>query len=143
MKIVVSACLLGEHCKYNGGTNESKKLKALLRGHEVIAVCPEVMGGLPTPRVPVERSGGVAVNRDGVDVDREFRLGAQRALEQAKSFSASLAILQSRSPSCGVGKIYDGSFSGTLIDGNGIFTEQLMQEGICVKDIRDVEKHGL
>lgn len=143
MRIVVSACLMGECCKYNGGSNESKTLKKLLQGHEVIAVCPEVMGGLTIPRVPVELCNGVAVNREGVNVDSAFRKGAQRAVEQAKGFSASLAILQSRSPSCGVGKIYDGSFSGRLIDGNGIFVEQLMREGICVKDIRDVEENGL
>ena len=143
MKVLVSACLLGERCKYNGGSNESQKLKELLAGHKVVMVCPEVMGGLLTPRVPVELRDGAAINRDGVNVDQAFRMGAQKALECAQREKISLAVLQSRSPSCGVGRIYDGSFSGRLIEGNGIFAERLLQEGFCVKDIREVEENGL
>ena len=134
MKVLVSACLLGTSCKYNGGNNESQKLEELLAGHEVVMVCPEVMGGLPTPRVPVELRDGVAVNHDGVNVDQQFRKGAQKALECAQREKISLAVLQSRSPSCGVGHIYDGSFCGRLIEGNGIFAERLLQEGFCVKE---------
>ena len=85
MKVLISACLLGEQCKYNGGSNESQRLKELLEGHQVVAVCPEVMGGLPTPRVPVELRNGTAINRDGVNVDQAFQTGAQKALECAQS----------------------------------------------------------
>lgn len=143
MKILVSACLLGECCKYNGGSNESQRLKELLAGQEVVTVCPEVMGGLPIPRVPVELRDGAAINRDGVNVDQQFQMGAQKALECAQREKISLAVLQSRSPSCGVGRIYDGSFLGRLIEGNGVFAERMLQEGFRVKDVREVEENGL
>ncbi len=143
MKVLVSACLLGYPCKYNGGTNYNEILEKMLFGHEVIAVCPEVMGGLPTPRAPVELKEGVAINADGVNVDDSFRKGAKLALERARNEKVSIAVLQSRSPSCGVNQIYDGSFSGKLIEGHGIFAGMLMKEGICVRDISEVEKKGL
>ena len=113
MKIMVSACLLGENCKYNGGNNYNEKVMEYIKGHEVISVCPEVLGGLPTPRVPSEIVGGVVTTKDGRNVDSEFRLGAEIALKKALEEEVDLVILQSRSPSCGVKQIYDGSFSGT------------------------------
>ena len=127
MKIMVSACLLGENCKYNGGSNYNEKVMEYIKGHEVISVCPEVLGGLPTPRVPSEIVGGVVTTKDGQNVDSEFRLGAEIALTKALEEEVELVILQSRSPSCGVKQIYDGSFSGNKIDGQGIFAKLLKE----------------
>lgn len=138
MTILVSACLLGENCKYNGGSNYSKKVCDFVKGCEVIPVCPEVLGGLPTPRIPSEIAGGVVRNREGVSVDREFRTGAEKALEIAQNHHAELAILQSRSPSCGVKEIYDGTFSGKKIPGQGVFAGMLLRAGIRVLDAEDV-----
>lgn len=134
MKIMVSACLLGENCKYSGGNNRHEKVLAFLNGHEVIPVCPEVMGGLPTPRPPAEIVCGTVINRDGVNVDKEYRRGAERALEIAQREQIDLAILQSRSPSCGVKEIYDGTFSGTRIPGQGVTAKLLADNGFRVMD---------
>lgn len=138
MKIVVSACLLGANCKYNGGNNYSEKLAVFLQGHEVIPVCPEVLGGLPIPRAPAEIVNGVVQTQNGRSVDAEYRLGAERALELALNGGAELAILQSRSPSCGTKQIYDGTFSGNKIPGQGIFARRLTQSGIRMIDIEDL-----
>lgn len=137
MKIMVSACLLGENCKYNGGNNYNEKVMEYIKGHEVISVCPEVLGGLPTPRVPSEIVNGVVTTRDGRDVDSQFRLGAETALKKAIEENVDLVILQSRSPSCGVKQIYDGSFSGTKIDGQGIFAKLLIENNIRMVDVED------
>ena len=136
---MVSACLLGENCKYSGGNNTDERVLAFLEGHEVIPVCPEVMGGLPTPRPPAEIVNGEVINREGVSVDYEYRLGAQKALEIARRENIDLAILQSRSPSCGVKQIYDGTFSGTKISGQGVFAGELIKNGFTVQDREDVE----
>ena len=138
MKILVSGCLLGENCKYNGGNNYSEKVAEYIKGHEVISVCPECLGGLPTPRVPAEIVNGVVTNREGQIVDTEFRKGAEVALEIAKKEQIDLAILQSRSPSCGVKQIYDGTFSGTRIDGQGVFARLLKENGIPMMDVEDL-----
>lgn len=140
MRILVSACLLGTNCKYNGGNNKNEELLRLLEGHEVVPVCPEVEGGLSTPRVPSEIVNGVVTNRDGESVDREFRRGAAICLERALKEKIDFAILQSRSPSCGVGTIYDGSFSGAKISGNGVFAAELINAGIDVRDVADLNK---
>ena len=137
MKIMVSACLLGEKCKYNGGNNRNPGLLHLLSGHKVIPVCPEVLGGLPTPRVPAEIVNGTVINREGVSVDDAFRRGAKKALEMARQEKPDLIILQSRSPSCGVKEIYDGTFSGKLVPGHGIFAELALQAGFRVIDAED------
>ena len=137
MKIMVSACLLGDNCKYNGGNNRSPELLHLLSGHKVIPVCPEVLGGLPTPRVPAEIVNGTVINREGVSVDDAFRRGAKKALEMARQEKPDLIILQSRSPSCGVKEIYDGTFSGKLVPGHGIFAEMALQAGFRVIDAED------
>ena len=129
MKIVVSACLLGENCKYSGGNNRNERLLALLSGHEVIPVCPEVLGGLPVPRVPAEIVDGVVKNRDGLSVDPEFRRGAAAALDICIREKPDLVILQPRSPSCGVGTVYDGTFSGKLVPGNGVFAAMASENG--------------
>lgn len=138
MIIGVSACLLGENCKYNGGNNESKKLKDYVKGHTVVPVCPEVMGGLPTPRDPAEIAGGVVRQKSGRSVDEEFRAGARAALKKIKDAGAELVILQSRSPSCGVKEIYDGTFTGRLVKGKGVFAVMLEEEGIRAMDVEDL-----
>ena len=138
MKILVSGCLLGEKCKYNGGSNYSEKVAEYIKGHEVISVCPECLGGLPTPRVPAEIVNGVVTNREGKNVDAEFRKGAKIALEIAKKEKIDLAILQSRSPSCGVKQIYDGTFSGTRIDGQGVFARLLNENGFKMIDVEEL-----
>ena len=143
MKIMVSACLLGENCKYSGGNNLSPDLLRLLAGHMVIPVCPEVLGGLPIPRIPAEIVNGIVINREDVSVDGPFRLGAARALELARQEKPDLIILQSRSPSCGVKEVYDGSFSGKRIPGRGVFAELALRDGFRVMDVEDVLKHGL
>ncbi len=138
MRILVSACLLGENCKYSGGNNYSEKVQKFLEGHQVIPVCPEVMGGLPVPRSPAEIVNGVVTNAEGISVDREFRLGAEKALQIALEEHAQLAILQSRSPSCGAKEIYDGTFSKRKIPGKGIFAALLEEAGIPVIDLEDL-----
>ena len=130
MKIAVSACLLGHDCKYNGSNNRDQAVIDYTTGHDVVAVCPEQLGGLPTPRVPAEIVEGVVRNADGKCVDEQFRRGAQHALEIVLEEGVDLAILQPRSPSCGVHQVYDGTFSGTLIDGSGIFAALLKEHGI-------------
>ena len=136
MKIAVSACLLGHDCKYNGGNNRSQKVLDYIEGHEIIPVCPEVAGGMPTPRVPVERKGDRAINYDGEDVTELFLRGVEKTMK--KMHDVDLAILQPRSPSCGCKQIYDGSFSKTLIDGKGMFAQALSEAGIPIMDGDDV-----
>jgi uncharacterized protein YbbK (DUF523 family) len=106
----------------------------------VIPVCPEVAGGLPTPRTPCEIVNGVVTNADGESKDKEFRAGAAKCLEMAKEKEIDMAILQSRSPSCGVNQIYDGTFSGTRIPGSGIFASLLKENGFKVIDLEDIDK---
>ena len=133
MVIAVSACLLGQNCKYNGGNNRNEKLLDFLKDHEVISVCPEVFGGLPTPRDPSEIVNGVVRHKDGVSVDKEFREGACIALEKVLNSRAELVILQSRSPSCGPDTIYDGTFSG-----DGVFVQLLKEHNIKYMDVKDL-----
>lgn len=141
MKILVSACLLGKNCKYNGGNNLNQGVLDFVEGHEVIGVCPEQLGGLSTPRLPAEIVDGVVTNKEGVSVDAEFRKGAQSALAAALENKVDLVILQSRSPSCGVKEIYDGNFSGKKIKGQGVFAKLLSAHGIKVLDAEDVAEH--
>lgn len=139
MKILVSACLLGKNCKYNGGNNLCKELTEYLEQNkcEVVAVCPEVAGGLPVPRVPSEIVNGVVTNREGKIVDAEFRRGAEQSLEFALREKVDVAVLQSRSPSCGAKMIYDGSFSGKLKEGQGIFASLLNEYAVRIIDVED------
>ena len=138
MKIAVSACLLGDNCKYNGGNNYSEKVAEFVKGHDIIPVCPEIMGGLPTPRKPSEIVNGIVKHKDGSSVDAEFRKGAELALNKVITNGVDLVILQSRSPSCGVKQIYDGTFSGTLIPGQGVFVKLLKENNIRVLDVSDL-----
>ncbi|WP_418567985.1 DUF523 domain-containing protein [Phascolarctobacterium succinatutens] len=141
MKILVSACLLGKNCKYNGGNNLNQRVLDFIEGHEVIGVCPEQLGGLSTPRLPAEIVDGIVTNKEGISVDVQFRKGAQTALAVALEKKVDLAILQSRSPSCGVNEIYDGNFSGKKIKGQGVFAKLLSAHGIKVLDAEDVAEH--
>ena len=138
MKIMVSACLAGMNCKYNGGNNQSGKVLALMAENDVITVCPEQMGGLPTPRVPSEIKDGVVTARDGRIVDKEFRAGAAKCLEIAMREQPDLIVLQPRSPSCGVKQRYDGTFTGTLTDGPGVTAQLLMDNGFRCIDVEDL-----
>ncbi len=138
MKIMVSGCLLGENCKYNGGNNYSEKVAKYIEDHEVLSVCPECLGGLPIPRIPAEIVNGVVINKAGENVDAEFRKGAEIALGIAKKEQIDVAILQSRSPSCGVKQIYDGTFSGTRINGQGVFASLLKENGFQMIDVEDL-----
>ena len=138
MKIMVSACLAGENCKYNGGNNRNEKVLQMMAEHEVITVCPEQMGGLPTPRVPSEIKDGVVTAKDGRIVDKEFRAGAAKCLEIAMCEQPDLIVLQSRSPSCGVKQRYDGTFTGTLVDGAGVMAQLLMKHGFRCIDVEEL-----
>lgn len=138
MKIAVSACLLGENCKYNGGNNLREEVLRFVEGHEVIPVCPEVLGGLPVPRTPAEIVNGAVTARDGRNVDTEFRRGAEAALDILRRNGVELCILQSRSPSCGAKEIYDGTFTGRRIPGKGIFAEAVAEAGIRILDAEDL-----
>ena len=133
-KVIISACLIGVNCKYSGGNNKlpDEKLDLLLEKYELIPVCPESDGGLPTPRTPSERMGDKVMSRDGRDVTAEFKKGAEHALRLAKEHGAELAILKEDSPSCGSGIIYDGTFTGTLVPGFGVTAELLKDNGITI-----------
>ena len=141
MKIMVSACLVGENCKYNGGNNLNTRLMKLLENHEVITVCPEVMGGLPTPRTPSEIRDGVVTMKDGRNVDHEFRAGAAKCLEIAVREQPDLVIMQSRSPSCGPKQHYDGTFTKTLTQGPGVTAQLLIENGFKVVDVEDLAEY--
>ena len=138
MKVMISACLLGENCKYNGGNNYNEKLAALIEDKTVIPVCPEVLGGLPVPRMPCEIVDGVVRSADGHSFDAEYRQGAEIALDILRQEKPDLVILQSRSPSCGVKQIYNGTFTGTKIPGQGVFAALALREGIPVIDVEDL-----
>ena len=138
MKIMVSACLAGENCKYNGGNNRSEKVLQLMTNNEVITVCPEQMGGLPTPRIPSEIRDGLVMARDGRIVDAQFRAGAAKCLEIALREKPDLIVLQSRSPSCGIKQRYDGTFSGTLVNGAGVTAQLLLENGFKCVDVEDL-----
>ena len=138
MKIAVSACLLGHNCKYSGGNNRSQKVLDYIEGHEVIPVCPEVTGGMPTPRVPVELKDSKAINRDGEDVTEFFQRGVEKTMEKLDGQNIDLAILQPRIPSCGCKQIYDGTFTKTLINGKGMFAQALADAGISMMDGDDI-----
>ena len=132
MKLLVSACLLGVYCRYDGKTKENQDIKELLKDHTLIPVCPEIMGGLPTPRLPVEQQNGRAINKNGENVTAQFERGAREVLRIAKLYECDAAILKERSPSCGHGVIYDGTFTGTLTDGDGYTAKLLTEHGIKV-----------
>lgn len=130
--VLVSACLLGLRCRYNAEPVTNERVLALAETHTLIPVCPEQLGGLSTPRPPAERLGERVVSNDGTDVTSAFFRGAEETLLLAQTLDCRTAILKARSPSCGHGRIYDGSFSGTLIPGSGVTAELLAKNGIRV-----------
>ena len=140
MKVVVSACLLGKNCKYNGGNNYNSAVAECVRDKEVVPVCPELMAGMGCPRTPIEIVDGVLMDRDGKNVDAAMREAVATAMKQISSKEILCAVLQSRSPTCGVNQVYDGSFSGKLIPGAGIFTQALKDAGYRVIDAEDIGK---
>lgn len=131
--VLVSACLAGEACRYNGAAAPHPAVLELVARGLAVPVCPEVLGGLPTPREPVELRGGLAVDKSGADRTAEFRKGAQLALAICREHGCVSAILKARSPSCGRGRVYDGSFSGRLVDGDGVFAALLAAVGVTVR----------
>lgn len=130
--ILVSACLLGVSCRYDGKSKPNENVIALKDRYNIIPVCPEIMGGLPTPRTASEIQGSQVVMGDGTNVTKEYRKGAEEVLRLCRLFGCKRAVLKEKSPSCGCGKVYDGTFSGKLIDGNGITAKLLMENGIEV-----------
>ncbi len=132
MNILVSACLLGVNCRYNGEGKLQEDLLKLQEHHHLIPICPEQLGGLPTPRPASEIQNQRVMSKTGIDVTEQFEAGAFESLKLAKLYQCSYAILKERSPSCGFGKIYDGSFTGSLIDGNGVTANLLAEHGITV-----------
>ena len=140
MRLLVSACLLGVGCRYDGQSNQLPQLEQLLKQHTCIPVCAELFGGLPTPRVPAERQGNRVVTRDGDDVTEAFVRGTAEVLRLADLYHCRAALLKERSPSCGSGQIYDGTFTKTLTQGDGLTAQMLKKHGITVYGESQIEE---
>lgn len=144
IKIGVSSCLLGVNCKYNGKSNYNEQIVALQNKYDLIPICPEVLGGLSIPRVPAEIRNNKVINENNIDVTKNYQEGAKKALTILKENDVKIVIMKSKSPSCGYQKIYDGSFSHTLKEGNGIATDLFLKNGITIltennfKDLLDL-----
>ena len=132
MKLLVSACLLGTCCRYDGASKAHPLAERLAERHTLVPVCPEQLGGLPTPRPPAERRGDWVVTGDGADVTEQYRRGAEEALRLCRQLGCGAAVLKERSPSCGRGEIYDGTFSGRLAAGDGVTASLLLDSGVPV-----------
>lgn len=132
MNLLVSACLLGMQCRYDGKGVMQEELAPFMKEHNLIPVCPEIYGGLATPRDPAERIGERIVTNTGKDVSAQYEKGAREILRLAKLYDCHYAILKERSPSCGYGTIYDGTFQGKLVDGNGVTAQMLAENGITI-----------
>lgn len=141
MRILVSACLLGVSCRYDGHSMPDPKILALARGHTLIPLCPEQLGGLPTPRIPSEYDGQTVRNREGKDVTSEFRRGAEECVRLTKLLHVDLAILKDKSPSCGVGMRYSGRFDKILTQGDGMTAELLKKAGIPVISCSEIDSY--
>lgn len=139
--LLISACLLGFPCKYSGGSNKLSdgQLARLRECFRLIPVCPETAGGLPTPREPSERLGNKVLSKQGRDVTEEYRRGAETAVTLARRYNCKAALLKEKSPSCGSGLIYDGSFTGRLTAGDGLTAERLKEAGLIVFGESDIE----
>ena len=136
--ILVSACLLGHDCKYNGGNNDCPAVHRYLEGKDYVVFCPERASGLPAPRLPSEIRDGRVYSKAGEDVTEEFRLGAEKALAFCRSHGVTTAVLKARSPSCGVHAVYDGSFSGRVVPGMGVTARLLAENGVTLMDEEDL-----
>lgn len=137
--VLVSACLLGENCKFNGGNNDNQAVKNFLTNNQAVPICPELLAGLPTPRPPAEIVNGRVTEVTGQDVHERYQLGVREAMELIKDQSIDLAILQSCSPTCGVNQVYDGQFVGRKISGSGLFAQTLRENGYRVIDAEDIK----
>ncbi len=138
--MLISACFLGLDCKYSGGNNAlgDKVIAELMEKYRLVPVCPESYGGLPSPRLPSERVGERVLAKDGADVTEQYKKGAAAALRLAKLFGCKIALMKERSPSCGHDSIYDGSFTGRVVPGDGVAAELLKQNGVTVCGESDV-----
>ena len=143
MNILVSACLLGTPCRYNGKGVLDPQVEALMREHHLVPVCPEILGGLATPRTPAERVGDRVRTEDGTDVTAAYERGAREALRLARLFGCQAAVLKEKSPSCGAGQIYDGTFTRTLTHEDGVTAKFLKEHGICVLGDKDPSLESL
>ena len=139
MKILISTCLLGACCRYDGASKAHPLAALLAERNTLVPVCPEQLGGLPTPRPPAERRGGRVVTQSG-DVTEQYLRGAEETLKLCKLLGCEAAVLKERSPSCGRGQVYDGTFSGTLTAGDGVTAELLAAHGILVYGESQIEK---
>ncbi len=142
--VLVSACLLGISCRYDGKSKPDGQVIALAEKYNLVPICPEIYGGLPTPRTPSERIGGRTMMKDGTDVTDNYKRGAEAALALYRALGCYAALLKAKSPSCGVGEIYDGSFTGSLTERDGVTAEFLKRDGIAVfseNEIADMEKY--
>ena len=139
MRVLISACLLGLPCRYDGTGKLLEEVNGLLDRVTFIPVCPEQLGGLPTPREPSERRADAVVSRSGADVTAQFRRGAEQALHLARLYGCKAAVLKERSPSCGSGEVYDGTFSGRLTPGDGVTAALLKANGIAVYGESDLD----
>ena len=139
MKFLVSACLLGACCRYDGQSKPNDAVLRLAQQHECVPFCPEIYGGLPTPRTPAERQAARVITRDGLDVTDAYARGAREALRMACTLCCDAAVLQDHSPSCGKGSIHNGCFDGGLCAGNGVTTDLLQANGIPVYAASEVE----
>ena len=137
--ILISACLLGASCRYDGGSKPILSVEARMGSYQLVPICPEQLGGLPTPREPSERQGGRVVMKTGADVTAQYQRGAEQALHLARVFGCKKAVLKERSPSCGSGEIYDGTFSGRLAPGDGVTAALLKANGIEVYGESEIE----
>lgn len=138
MKIVVSACIMGENCKYNGKSNKNQLVIDFLKDKEVICICLEMLAGMGTPRPCAEIVNGTVIDENGNNIHSEYNRGVTQALAEIQAEDIDFVILQSRSPTCGVNQVYDGSFSGRLIPGMGLFAQALKQRGYKVIDVEEI-----
>ena len=138
--ILISACLLGDNVKYNGGNNYDERIEKLKEYYDIVPICPEMFGGLTTPRIPSEIKGDSIINKEGKDVTFEFNKGAHKVINIVNFCHCKKAILMDRSPSCGIHKVYNGKFNGTLIDGMGYTAKLLKSKGIELYTIDEIDE---
>ena len=138
--ILVSACLLGDNVKYNGKNNYDQRIEVLKQYFNIVPICPEVFGGLPTPRIPSELRSDEVFNKEGKNVTHQFNEGAHKVMNIVNYFHIKRAVLMERSPSCGVHKVYNGKFNGTLIDGKGYTAKLLAEKGVALYTIDEIDQ---